>query len=443
MRFLGIACIVGLSACSSVQSDEIDRLEAELDRLPGRSSAPSDPVKDLAVEFDLDTVLDLVRATNPELRETAARARAGFHAIRRDGGLDDPQLRLRTEGVPLRQPSSVNRAEENSVGLEQVLPFPGNLGLRSESALREAESLKEMARQRERDVVARTKRAYFEYYSASKELETHLEHIRLLEGFEKVSDARFRTGAVSQQDVLKPQVEIILLQTDVLSAKQRIQSAKASLNGLLGRSATSPLGAPKDPVPSTASYAEFAELPKEAIETHPEVLASALRVKATRAQLDLANREANLPSFSLGIEYMQFPGEPDGWAGMFGVNLPWFTGKRRAESRRLEETLRADEAAVDAVRVRVLADVRDAYVRVDATGQALRLLRDELLPKTNQTVEVSRAGYERGQATFLDLLDSERSLRDVRLRAYQTVSMHESALADLERAIGRDLRRNR
>ncbi len=443
MRLLAAAFVFALSACSTAPSDEIDRLEAELDRLPARPAVPSEAILDLSGEIDLDALIQIVRTENPELREAAGRARAGFHSIRRDGAFDEPQLRLRTEGVPLRQPSSLNRAEENSIGLEQTIPFPGNLGLRSEAALREAESLKEMARQRERDVIARAKRAYFEYYAARKELETHLEQIQLLEGFEKVTDVRFRTGTVSQQDVLKPQIEIVLLQVDVLSVRQRIESAQGVLNGLLGRPAASPLGTPKEPVPSAASYGDLADLSKQASEAHPEVLASALRVKSTRAQLEFANREANLPSFSVGVEYMQVPGEPDGWSGMFGINLPWFTGKRRAEARRIEALLRADEAAFDGVRLRVQTDVRDAHARVEATGKALRLLRDELLPKTSQTVEVSRAGYERGQTNFLDLLDSERSLRSVRLRTYQTLSMHESALADLERAVGRELRRSR
>jgi outer membrane protein, heavy metal efflux system len=440
MRFLVAAFPLALSACATSFSEDVERLEQELDRLPPRASF-ADAAPDLSGELALEAVLENVRTRNPELREAAGRARAGFHAVDREGSLDDPQLRVRTEGVPLRQPSSVNRAEENALGLEQMIPFPGNLGLRSEAALREAESLKEMARQREREVVARAKRSYYEYYSAQKELETHLEHIRLLEGFEKVSEVRFRTGAVSQQDILKPQVEIVLLQTDVLSARQRIASAQAALNALMGRAASAPLGAPREPSPSAFS-GDLAQLILEASASHPDVLASALRVKATRAQLDLARREANLPSFSLGVEYMQVPGEPDGWTGMFGINLPWFTGKRRAEIRRLEDSHHADAAALDGARVRVQADVRDAYARVEATGKALRLLRDELLPKTGQTVEVSRAGYERGQTTFLELLDSERSLRDVRLRYYQTLSMHESSLADLERSVGREMKRN-
>ena len=60
---------------------------------------------------------------------------------------------------------------------------------------------------------------------------------------------------------------------------------------------------------------------------------------------------------------------------------------------------------------------------------------------TAQTVEVSRAAYEKDKSSFLDLLDAERSLRDIRLRNIQAVTLYESAVADLERAVGADLRR--
>jgi cobalt-zinc-cadmium efflux system outer membrane protein len=439
MRAFLLASPLLLSACAGAWEADVERIEAELDRLP-RPSTPPAPARDLSGDLDLETVLEIARAGNPELRELAGRARAGLEAAARDRSFDDPLLRVRTEGVPLRQPSALNQAEENALGLEQAIPFPGNLGLRGEAALREAEGMAQSARFRERDVVARVKRTYYELYAARKELDTHLEHIRLLENFEKVSEVRFRTGAVSQQDLLKPQVEIVLLQTDVLSARQRIASAQTALNTLLGRAAVAPLGTPREPAPAAFS-GDLALLNGQALASHPELRASALRLKATQAQLDLARREASLPSFSVGVEYMQVPDGSDGWSGMLGLNLPWLTGRRSAEVRRLEQTQRADEAAVEAVRLRIQAEVRDAYERADASGKALRLLRDELIPKTGQTVEVSRAGYERGQTTFLELLDSERSLRDVRLRYYQTLSMHESALADLERAAGPEPRR--
>jgi cobalt-zinc-cadmium efflux system outer membrane protein len=86
--------------------------------------------------------------------------------------------------------------------------------------------------------------------------------------------------------------------------------------------------------------------------------------------------------------------------------------------------------------------VRDAWLRTESARKAAALLRTELVPKTGQTVEVSRAAYEKDKTSFLDLLDAERSLRDVKLKYIQAVTQYESAAADLERAVGSDLRRN-
>jgi outer membrane protein TolC len=103
--------------------------------------------------------------------------------------------------------------------------------------------------------------------------------------------------------------------------------------------------------------------------------------------------------------------------------------------------LHADEAALDSARGRAQFEIRDAWLRVDAARRSAALFRGELVPKTAQTVEVSRASYEKDKSSFLDLLDAERSLRDVRLKNIQAVTQYESAVADLERAVGTDLRR--
>jgi len=432
-----------LAGCASSWGDDYDRLWSEVKSLPVRAELPPEAGSvsfDDAREVDLETLLRIARERNPELREGVSRTRAALAGVRRAGAWDDPMLVLKTEGTPLRQPTSFNRAMENSLGLQQAIPFPGNLGLRSEAAVREAESLHETYRMRERDVLARVTKAYFEYWALERELETHLEHIRLLEEFERVSEARFRTGAVSQQDVLKPQVELVTLQNEVLGTRQRIDSARAALNALLGRPAAAPFGKPKEPA-APSDLIDAQALSARALEVNPDIRAAQFRIRAVKTQLQLAEREAVLPDFGVGVDYMQIPGESDAWAGMLSINLPWLTGKRRAEVRRLEETLRAEEAALETVRTRVLFEVRDAASRVEAARKSLVLFEGELLPKSGQSVEVSRSSYEKGTTSFLDLLDAERSRRDVRLRSYQARAQYASALADLERAAGEDARR--
>ena len=453
-RFLALApaLLAGGSAlltagCAASWGGDHERLRDDLATFAARHErAPAGPSTDpeldrrLAETVDLETLLHAARARNPELREAAARAQAGLEEVRRAGALDDPMLSFQTEGVPFRNAASPGKAMENKIGLSQPLPFPGNLSLRSEAALREAEGMREMVRERERDVVARVKRAYFEYASLSKELEIHREHVKILEGFEKVSDIKFRNGSGSQQDVLRPQVEQVMLHNDVFMIEQRIGSTQAAINQLLHRPAAAPLGPPREILPVEESF-DLADLTARALAGRPEVLAAEFRVKASRAAHTLADREATWPDFSVGIEYMQVPDGLDGYGAMVSINLPWFTGKKSAEVRRTDRLLRADEAAVETVRARVQFEVRDAWLRAESARKSLALYRGELLPKSAQGVEVSRTSYEKDKASFLDLLDSERSLRDVKLRYTQGLAQVESAVADLERATGSDLRR--
>jgi len=449
VRFAKLVPLLVFSAsCAGAEwREDFDRLTAETSAVAAaQASVPREPATDadldreLSGPLDLAALLAIARKRNPEVREMWARASAGLEEVHRAGALDDPMFRVGTEGGPVRSVGSLGLAMDNFVGLTQNFPFPGNLSLRSEAALRDAQGMRQMAHDRERDVISRLKKAYFEYYLATRSIEAHDDHLKLMEATEKISDAKFRTGVVSQQDVLKPQLEQVMLHSEVLSMQQMKGSARAAINTLLHRPIDAPLGEPREISPPAESL-DVDELTSQALRSRPDLLAAEARVRATRTSLRLAERERDLPDFSVGVDYWQVPNGPDAYAAMFSINLPWFTGKRSAEARRLEQTLRADEAALDAIRGRARFEVRDAWLRTESSRKSAALLRTELVPKTAQTVEVSRAGYEKDKTSFLDLLDAERSLRDVKLKYIQAVTQYESAAADLERAVGSDLRR--
>jgi outer membrane protein TolC len=439
--------LLGAGCAGSAWRDDFERLRNEAAALPAaREPASREPSTDtdldraLGQPLDLTMLLSLARERNPELREASFRTRAGLAEVRRAGSLDDPMFHVGTEGVPLRSAGSLGLAQDNYAGLTQNFPFPGNLSLRSEAALRDAQGMHQMYLDKERDVIQRLTKAYIEYYAATRSIEFHDEHLKLMEATEKISDAKFRNGSASQQDVLKPQIEQVLLHSEVLSMQQMRSSARAAINVLLHRPPEAPLGEPREMVPANDAF-DLDELQARAQKARPDLRAADFKVQSTRTSLGLARREASLPDFSIGVDYWQIPNMPDAYAAMFSINLPWFTGKRSAEVSRLEQALRADEAALDAARSRASFEVRDAWLRTESARKTAMLVRSELIPKSGQAVEVSRASYEKDKSSFLDLLDSERSLRDVRLKYIQAVAQYESAAADLERAVGTDFRR--
>jgi cobalt-zinc-cadmium efflux system outer membrane protein len=448
MRAFYAVLIPALAGCAAEWQGDYDRLAADFaysskyTQPVARNEAPSTDAeldRMLSGPLDLELLIKIAMDRNPELKETLARTKAGIEEVRRAGSLDDPMLKFEAWGVPINKPAAFNQDQTNMLGLRQNFPFPGNLSLKSEAALRDAESMYQMYRDRRQDVVARLKKTYFDYYSMAKEIEIHLEHVGIMTDMEKVSDIKFRNGTVNQQDVLKPQVELILLHNDVLAMTQHLESAKAAINALLSRPPEAPLGKPKEPAYPDEKF-DVQDLSAKAL-SRPDILAAQLKVRSSEAMAKVASRESNLPDFSVGADYWQQPGAPnDAYGVMFSINLPWFTGKHGAEVAKMEHTLRADQAAVETAKNKALFEVRDAYFKVEAARKALVLFKGELVPKSTQSADVSRVNYEKDKASFLDLLDAERSLRDVKLKYSQALVAYEMAVVDLERAVGQPVR---
>ena len=62
------------------------------------------------------------------------------------------------------------------------------------------------------------------------------------------------------------------------------------------------------------------------------------------------------------------------------------------------------------------------------------------MPASERIAENAREAYTRGTTTFIDLIDTQRTLLEVRLTAAEARVAREKALADLEAVVGFPLR---
>src|SRR5204863_4292087 len=118
---------------------------------------------------------------------------------------------------------------------------------------------------------------------------------------------------------------------------------------------------------------------------------------------------------------------------------PW--SRPKIDARIAEQT-----AAVDAAKAReramenmVRLSVQEAIVRAKSAQDRAALLRTTILPQSQQTLDVSRIGYQTDRVDFQAVLDNERMLLDAQLNYFRALSDFTQATADLERAIGADL----
>jgi outer membrane protein TolC len=322
----------------------------------------------------------------------------------------------------------------------QDIPGRGKRHARAAVLEKEAEVAESEIAVRARDVVDEVKRVYADLFLARTHIDIHLASVDLLRQFADISEAKYTTGRISQQDVLKAVVELSKLHDDLVIMDERAQIAEAQLNTLLDRPPDAPIGAvgaPHERVVLPAS----AELQRMALERQPELRHALLQRERAEAALTAARTEYK-PDFFVGGGYFLMPRDRDSWSASVGItwpNAPWSRGRldaRVAEAGADIEAARARERAVEnAIRYAV----QEAYVRVQSAARRAALLRTSIVPQSEQTLEVSRVAYQADRVDFLALIDNQRVLLDVQLAYYRAVSDLEQAIADLERAVGTDL----
>jgi outer membrane protein TolC len=98
-------------------------------------------------------------------------------------------------------------------------------------------------------VAASVKRAYYRLrhaYAACDYIERDRESLRNLL---RIAEANYSSGKALQQDVLKAQVEISLLEPQLVGTEHDLRAREAEINELLGRCLDCPLGRPPDEKP--------------------------------------------------------------------------------------------------------------------------------------------------------------------------------------------------
>jgi len=89
---------------------------------------------------DAQALLNLSQAVtealekNPEIQTLRERLGVVSARAKQAPYLEDPQIAFQLGGVPLSTPTSFNRADANSIGIRQMVPFFGKLTLKEKIA---------------------------------------------------------------------------------------------------------------------------------------------------------------------------------------------------------------------------------------------------------------------------------------------------------------------
>jgi len=382
--------------------------------------------------------LRLAREANPMLRAARASARAAGERIGPAGALPDPQLQLALMNRMASEfGSTMDPMTMDQVQLMQMLPWPGKLGNAKRAARHTAVAAGADADEQERMLAAQVRMAYYEVAYADRALAVMEQTRGLLRDFTSVATTMYAVGTGIQQDVLRAQVEVARMSEEITRMAQMRIAAAARLNALLGREATSLIGAmelpdlPADDLPSPDTLIAWA------LGSRPALRAGAERVAAAEASLVAARREL-LPDFQVGVQYQRRPAFPDMVSLMVGINLPIFAAAKQLPMRREMAAMRdMSQAEFENLRNETIARIIETRARAARDRALGRLYRTSIVPQARSAVQAALASYRVGRVTFMQLVDNQMTVNRYETESFRLLADYHQAVGELEALMGR------
>ncbi len=396
-------------------------------------------------ELSIDAAVNLVVQDNPGLAQMQERHKAFLEIPSQVGTLPDPIVGINAMSFPS---SNFHRRQEPmtqiQLGLMQMIPFPGKLGLKKEAAELDAQAAGFAVDETRLQLIANTRTTWWQIYYLDHALETvqrNQEHFR---EFIQVARKKYETGTGLQQDVLLAQLELSRLLDQEIEVEAMRRHEAIALNVLLDQPRQIEIRLSDEvsqTLPEPLSPLNYFQL----AENRPWLKQKSSLVESAQKKLESARKDY-YPDFTLGLNYGDRRGDnPDGSSRddfvsfMVGVKVPLYASKRqdKALTQRTLEAQSAQYAAIDA-RGQIQGAISKALNDYARAKDQFTLFKTSIVPQASQTVQSMLAAYQVNEVDFLNLVRAQITLLNYELQYWQALVQAKQALARLEAAVGEE-----
>lgn len=261
----------------------------------------------------------------------------------------------------------------------------------------------------------------------------------------KLTNFRLEHGVATKLDVLQAQQVLDTANAQIPDLERQIGQEEDAINILLGNY---PNGVPRG---LTLVEQELPPevppgLPSSLIERRPDIREAEQILVAANAEIGVAKAQffpqialtgSGGGSFGRSSAFSSlFPTQLGIWSYGAQVNQPIFTGGALRGNLHLAES-QHQQALISYRQTiqRAFGDVSDALIGYDKLHQ-VRLRQQDTVADLRETVRISTLRYQGGTTTYLEVLDSQRSLYAAELTLASARGDEYRSLAQLYRALG-------
>ena len=408
---------------------------------PTSAERAIDPVVyELAGPHPVEEYIQYGLAQNPMVQAARMRVEAVAAKVPQAASLQDPMLGVT---VQAEQVQTAAGQQELALAASQKLPWFGKLATSAAVAQRGLDAARARLHVAELDVIEKIKRAYYQLYFVEQAIAITEQDQEQLKLIARIVDRRYTVEReVSQQDVLRLEVEISRLETDLVRLRQQLDSSQAVLARLLHVSPETELRA-LDTLPPEQIPQDIETLYRHAIAARPELQAQLAAIARARTAADRARLDY-FPDVTFGLTWIDtatagispVTNGRDAFLLSAGVNLPIYKKRLAAAVREAEAAAVAGAREYDSLKDQTMQEVKDQFAQATSQQELLRLFGEDIIPKAQQTLEQSIQSYQVGEVDFLQMIDNWRQLLRFHIGEKQLEAQLRQNIASLARIVG-------
>lgn len=390
----------------------------------------------------LETYFRMAVEQNPELASLKAQIDAQEERVPQVSGLPDPQVSV---SYFINPPNEADVAGRFSVSAMQMFPWFGTLNARGNVQESIGEAMGHSLDKRQLQIFAEIQDLWFTYYKLNHHVHVNHEILQLIHDLERQVETRYETGETGQADLLRLEMEEQRLLNRIEALEDEKNPVRERLNALLNRDSEEAVIVPnllpeRDLPWSKEELFEFAQT------LHPEFKELEARERQYQQEVEVARLEGR-PSFGLGLEYMggdygymnAMPDMNKSFIGMATIRIPLYRGKYKAQTQEARSQLQANDAMQTELSNRFRADLEQAMKDFRDTEREYRLITEELLPRSEQVLDILLDEYTTGRTAFDELIQTFRELLSLENERVEVLSTQNEVMANIEQLIAIEL----
>ncbi|WP_313069452.1 TolC family protein [Atlantibacter hermannii] len=371
-----------------------------------------------AAALSLEQTLDLAQRYSAELSASRNQVRAFGAMADSARQLPDPELKFGIENLPVQGSNARRFTREGMtmqrVGVMQTFVSADKRERKADTLLAQSASASAQEQVIRAQLQRDTAQAWLDLALSEKAAQAARQLLNETGRQIPVQRSGVASGSAAASSTLALQSALSAMRDNLTLAERDVSLAQTRLYRLTGETFDGVAGA----LPRYQRLPAEPQTLEQGVSAHPEVVLAAREADVAKAR-SAQSAVASKPDVGVEVYYARRAEAYGDLAGvMFTVGMPIFQSHRQDKdyaadvSRAMEANDRLSQATRDRV-----ALVRSLVAEYQSAQTLWRRKQQEIVPLSQQRLQVVTAEYRSGQAALDAVLDARRSLLDAQLSA--------------------------